>query len=79
VIFRHFASNEEFTCLYDASFLNRFEADTTGTGYTLIGDIRLKGASPVLAPFLRGYIHRQVSRFVLEPMEQLAEVAESRG
>ena len=70
---------EEFKRFYDASFLNRFEADATGTRYTLIGDIRLKGAARILAPFLKGYIRQQMRRFVLEPVKQYAEFADSRA
>jgi hypothetical protein len=69
---------EEVKRVYDASFLNRFEAEATGTRYTLIGDIRLKGAAQILAPFLTGYIRQQMRRFVLEPVKQQAELAASR-
>jgi Polyketide cyclase / dehydrase and lipid transport len=69
---------EEFKRFYDAIFLNRFEADATGTRYIVIGDIRLKGAARLLAPFLGEYVRQQMRRFVLEPVKQQAELISSR-
>lgn len=64
---------EEFKKKYDATFLNRFEAVSEGTRYTLIGDISIKPPYKVLAPFLKGYISKQMKKFVLEPVKTRAE------
>lgn len=64
---------EEFKKRYDAVFLNRFEAVPEGTRYTLVGDISLKGLYRLLAPFLKGYIRKQMSKWVLEPVKTRAE------
>ena len=58
---------------YDARFVNRFEAVPEGTRYTVVADVELKGAAKLLAPFLGGYIRRQVTRYVLAPMRVAAE------
>ena len=60
---------------YIATFLNTFEAVPDGTRFTVAADVRLKGWYTLATPFVRGYVHRQIVRFVLEPMKQNAERA----
>jgi hypothetical protein len=59
--------------LYNATFINRFEPVPDGTRYTVSADIALKGAARVLGPLIRGYIRRQIHRYVLEPVCRAAE------
>jgi len=59
--------------LYDATFVNCFEAIPEGTRYTVRADVRLKGVAKVLGPLLRGTIRRQIYRYVLEPVRRAAE------
>lgn len=61
---------------YTATFVNTFEAVSDGTRYTVVGDIHLKGWYKLAAPFVGGYVRRQMVRFVLEPMRQRAEEAQ---
>ncbi len=58
---------------YEGSFVNRFEAVPEGTRYTIVADIKLKGAAKLLGPLLGGYIRQQIVRYVLEPMRVAAE------
>jgi hypothetical protein len=64
---------KEWKKRYDATFLNRFEAIPEGTRFTLVADIALKGVYQLAAPFVRGYIRRQMVRLVLEPIREAAE------
>ena len=59
---------------YEAVFVNQFQAVPEGTRYTVVADIRLKGAAKLLGPLLGGYIRRQIVRFVLIPMRLAAEI-----
>jgi hypothetical protein len=65
---------EEVKKKYDATFLNRFEAVSEGTRYTLVGDIFLKGIYKLLTPFLKKYIRKQMTALVLEPLKRYAEI-----
>jgi hypothetical protein len=76
LISRHEVRLEEFKRFYDASFVNQFEAIGAGTKYSLGADIRLKGAARFLGPLLKGYIRRQMRKFVLEPVRKYAESAQ---
>jgi Polyketide cyclase / dehydrase and lipid transport len=58
---------------YTGTFLNTFEAVPDGTRYTVAADIHLKGWYKLAAPFVGGYVRRQLMRLVLEPMRQSAE------
>jgi hypothetical protein len=58
---------------YDANFVNLFEEIPEGTRYTVLADIRLKGIRRLLSPLLKGYIRRQIMRYVLMPMKTAAE------
>jgi Polyketide cyclase / dehydrase and lipid transport len=64
---------EEFKKKYDGKFVNRFEAVPGGTRFTVAADISLKGFYKLLAPFLDGYIRKQITVFVLDPVKKLAE------
>ena len=64
---------EEFKKNYDGKFTNRFEAVPGGTRFTVAADISLKGCYKLLAPFLDGYIRKQITVFVLDPVKKLAE------
>ena len=64
--------------LYDATFVNCFEAIPEGTRYSVSADIVLKGVTKVLGPLLRGYIRRQIYRYVLEPVRRAAEAVGDR-
>jgi hypothetical protein len=59
--------------LYDGTFVNRFDPVPEGTRYTVSAEIVLKGLARLLDPFLSGYIRRQLTRYVLEPMRCAAE------
>jgi hypothetical protein len=58
---------------FDATFVNSFETTPDGTRYRVAAEVELKGAARLFAPFLGGYIHRQIYRYVLEPMRRAAE------
>jgi hypothetical protein len=64
---------EEFKKKYDGKFVNRFEAVSGGTRLTVAADISLKGRYKLLAPFLGGYIRKQITAFLLDPVKKLAE------
>ncbi|HEU5098655.1 MAG TPA: hypothetical protein VFU22_06540 [Roseiflexaceae bacterium] len=64
---------QEWKKRYNATFRNRLQAIPEGTRYTLRADIALKGVYRFLAPFVRGYIRRQIAKLVLEPMRMAAE------
>lgn len=64
---------EEFKPKFDATFLNRFEAEADGTRYTVVADVRLHLPYALLAPVLAGYVRRTVRRYVLDPMRAAAE------
>jgi len=59
--------------LYDADFDNRFDAVDGGTRFTVIGDIRLKGALRILAPIARYRARRLMFRYQLVPVKDAAE------
>lgn len=58
---------------YTAWFVNRFEVIPGGTRFSLSGEIALKGIARLVQPFLRGYVRRQLDRWVLEPVRAEAE------
>lgn len=59
---------------YDGSFVNRFVAVPGGTRFTVSARIRLRGIYRLAAPLLaRGYVRRQLTTFVLEPIRRAAE------
>ena len=62
---------------YEGSFVNRFEAVPEGTRYTIVADIKLKGAAQLLGPLLGGYIRQQIVRYVLAPMRVAAETCKA--
>ncbi|HMB29907.1 MAG TPA: hypothetical protein VKS99_17485, partial [Blastocatellia bacterium] len=64
---------EEFKKKYDGKFVNRFEAVSGGTRFTVAADISLKGDYKLLAPFLGSYIRKQITAFVLDPVKKSAE------
>jgi hypothetical protein len=64
---------EEFKEKYDGKFVNRFEAVPGGTRFTVAADISLRRGYKLLAPFLGGYIRKQITAFVLDPVRKLAE------
>src|SRR5215475_9911488 len=64
---------EEFKKKYDGKFVNRFEAVPDGTRFTVAADISLKGFYKLFAPLLDGYIRKQITVFVLEPVKKFAE------
>ena len=64
---------EEFKKKYDGKFVNRFEAVPGGTRFTVAADISLKGFYKLLAPFVDGYIRKQITVFVLDPVKKFAE------
>jgi Polyketide cyclase / dehydrase and lipid transport len=63
---------------YDARFSNHFESLPDGTRFTVRGGIRLKGWAR-LAPFLRGYVRRQMRRLQLRPIKAEAEACARAG
>ena len=64
---------EEFKKKYDGKFVNRFEDVPDGTRFTVAADISLKGFYKLVAPFLDGYIRKQITVFVLDPVKKFAE------
>ena len=64
---------------YEGTFVNCFQAVPGGTRYTVVADIRLKGAAKLLGPLLGGYIRRQIVRYVLVPMQVAAETHAAPG
>lgn len=58
---------------YDAVFVNRFQASTAGTRFTVVGDIRLKGAARLLRPVLPPIARLLMRRLQLEPIKRAAE------
>jgi hypothetical protein len=58
---------------YTATFLNTFETTPDGTRYTVTGDIHLRRWYKLAAPFVGGYIRRQIANFVLAPIKHAAE------
>jgi hypothetical protein len=64
---------EEYKKQFDAHFENRFQRVPGGTRYTVVAEITLKGPYKVLEPFLRPYVRRQITRFVINPMKLAAE------
>lgn len=68
---------QEWKKRYDATFVNRIEAISEGTRFTLAADISLKGVYKLLAPFLHGYIRQQLTNLVLNPIRKVAEDRQS--
>ena len=58
---------------YDARFTNHFESVPQGTRYSLVGEVRLKGAMAALAPLAKPIVRARMRRFVLEPLKEMAE------
>jgi len=64
---------EEFKPLYNAIFLNRFEAITGGTVYIIEAYIFLKGIYKLATPFIKGLVRKRINNYVLKPMKEFAE------
>jgi polyketide cyclase/dehydrase/lipid transport protein len=64
---------EEFKPHYDARFTNRFDADESGTRFTVIADVQLKGVLRLFAPIAKSIVRRRIAKFVLEPIKTMAE------
>jgi SAM-dependent methyltransferase len=64
---------EEFKRRFDARFINRFEAVGEGTRYSIVADVRLKGAARALGPLVTPIVRARLNRFVLEPMRAAVE------
>lgn len=64
---------KEWKRRYTATFRNCFQSIPEGTRYTLRADVQLKGVYRFLAPFIRGYVRRQMEQFVLQPMKAIME------
>ena len=58
---------------HTAWFVNRFEPIPGGTRFSVSGEIALKGIARLVQPFLRGYVRKQMERWVLEPVKAEAE------
>jgi len=59
---------------YDGNFVNRFVAVAGGTRFTVAARIELKGMYRLAAPLVpRGFVRRQLTRYVLEPIRRAAE------
>jgi hypothetical protein len=58
---------------YDACFTNIFEAVPEGTRYSVLAEVKAKGALRLLAPFGRALIRSLLMRYVLEPLRRAAE------
>jgi hypothetical protein len=64
---------EEFKRRFDARLMNRFEAAGEGTRYSIVADVRLKGAARALGPLVTPIVRARLNRFVLEPMRAAVE------
>ncbi len=64
---------DEWKRRYDAHFTNHFESVPQGTRYSLVGEVRLKGAVAALAPIVKPFVRARMRRFVLEPLKGMAE------
>jgi len=64
---------EEFKPIYNATFINRFDAIEDGTKFTVNACISLKGVYRIAAPFVKGLIKNRIAKFVLEPMKAYSE------
>jgi hypothetical protein len=64
---------EEFKPMYNAIFLNRFEAIPGGTVYIVEATILLKGIYKLTTPFIKGLVRRRINKHVLKPMKEFAE------
>jgi hypothetical protein len=64
---------EEFKRRFDARLMNRFEAAGEGTRYSIVADVRLKGAARALGPLVTPIVRVRLHRFVLEPMRAAVE------
>ena len=58
---------------YEATFLNRFDADAAGTRYTVVAAVRLRWPYALLGPLLRPVVRRALRRSVLAPVRAAAE------
>ena len=58
---------------YDALFVNQFHAVPEGTRFVVEGEIHLKGAARLLAPFLGRFVRQQMARWQLRPVKAAAE------
>jgi Polyketide cyclase / dehydrase and lipid transport len=66
---------EEFKRRFDARFINRFEAFGQGTRYSVVADVRLKGAARLLGPLVTPIVRARLNTFLLEPMRAAVEAA----
>jgi hypothetical protein len=73
IVSSEFIELEEFKKQFDGHFENRFQRVPGGTRYTVVADITLKGPYKVLEPFLRPYVRRRITRFVINPMKLASE------
>jgi len=64
---------EEWKPRYDARFVNIFDPVDGGTRYTVTAEVALKGALRLLTAIVAPIVRWQMKRFVLAPMQALAE------
>jgi hypothetical protein len=64
---------DEFKPHYDARFTNRFEPDASGTRFTVIADVQLKGILRLFALIARPFVRWRIAKFVLRPIKAMAE------
>ena len=64
---------DEFKRHFDARFLNSFEASDQDTRYSIVADVRLKGAARLLGPFAEPIVRSRLRRYVLEPVREAVE------
>jgi hypothetical protein len=70
---------EEFKRRFDARFINRFEAFGQGTRYSVVADVRLKGAARLLGTLVTPIVRARLNTFVLEPMRAAVEAGAGKA
>lgn len=58
---------------YEATFLNRFDADPAGTRYAVAAAVHLRWPYGLLGPLLGPVVRRALRRYVLTPVRTAAE------
>jgi hypothetical protein len=64
---------DEWKPRYEATFINRFEADPNGTRYSVFAEVALRGLWVLLTPFASPVVRSRIRRYVLGPMKVRAE------
>lgn len=63
----------EFKRRYDATFVNGFAPEGSGTRYTLSASLRIKWPYALAQPILKALVLARMRRHVVEPLKRAAE------